>query len=83
MIYAIIPEEPLPNLESIMDDQALQAARALISRVDHTMRLEQQGLSLEQSDEQVRELASKLKLDLDPTLWGDKKSLLGRRKKSK
>jgi predicted DNA-binding mobile mystery protein A len=80
LVYAIVPEEPLSSLESIMDDQAIQAARALISRVDHTMRLEQQGLSPEQSSDQVRELASKLKAEVDPSLWGNKESLL---KKSK
>ncbi len=87
LIYAIVPAEPLSSLESIMDDQAIQAARAIISRVDHTMRLEQQGLSLEQTSDQVSELASKLKADMDPSLWGDKESLLGqkmkRQKKSK
>jgi predicted DNA-binding mobile mystery protein A len=83
LVYAIVPEEPLSSLESIMDDQAIQAARALISRVDHTMRLEQQGLSAEQSNEQVRELATKLKEDVDPSLWGDKDTLLGKKKKSK
>lgn len=69
LVYAIVPEDPLSSLESIMDDQALQAARALISLVDHTMHLEQQGLSSEQSFEQVRELATQLKTNLDPSLW--------------
>lgn len=83
LVYAIVPEEPLSSLESIMDDQAIQAARALISRVDHTMRLEEQGLSPEQSSEQVRDLASKLKADVDPSLWGNRESLLGKKTKSR
>jgi predicted DNA-binding mobile mystery protein A len=81
LVYAIVPEEPFSSLESIMDDQAIQAARALIARVDHTMHLEKQGLSPEQSSEQVRELATRLKADVDPSLWGDKDSLLGKKLK--
>ena len=81
LVYALVPAEPLSSLESILDDQALRAARALISRVDQTMRLEQQGLSANESDEQVRELASQLKADVDPSLWGDQESLLGQKLK--
>ena len=79
-IYAVVPEEPFASLESVMDVQAAEAARAMISRVDHTMRLEQQGLPPEGSGEQVKELADKLKAEVDPSLWGDRQSILGRKK---
>jgi hypothetical protein len=81
-IYAVVPEAPLNSLESILDEQATQAARAIIARVDHTMALEQQGLDPERSKDQVRELASKLKLEVDPSLWGDPQSILPRKKSS-
>lgn len=79
-IYAVVPESPFGNLEEILDAQATLAARAIISRVDHTMRLEQQGISPERSSEQVQELAAKLKVDMDPTLWSEPRSVLGRKK---
>lgn len=80
VIYAVVPEEPFASLEAIMDAQAVEAARAIISRVDHTMRLEQQGLSPEGSNEQIKELADKLKAEVDSSLWGDRQSILGRKK---
>lgn len=79
-IYAVVPEEPFGSLEAVLDAQAVEAARAMISRIDHTMRLEQQGLSPEGSNEQVKELADKLKAEVDPSLWGDRQSILGRMK---
>jgi predicted DNA-binding mobile mystery protein A len=80
LIYAIVPEEPSASLESILDCHAEQAARDVVSRVDHTMRLEQQGLTHERSEEQIKELAARLKAEMDPSLWGEPKSLLGRKK---
>jgi predicted DNA-binding mobile mystery protein A len=80
VIYAVVPEEPFASLESVMDAQAVEAARAMISRIDHTMRLEQQGLSPEGSNEQVKDLADKLKVEVDPSLWGDRQSILGGKK---
>ncbi len=79
-IYAVVPEAPFASLESVMDAQAAEAARAMISRVDHTMRLEQQSLSPEGSSEQILELADQLKAEVDPSLWGDRQSILGRKK---
>lgn len=79
LVYALVPEEPFSGLESIMDNQAIEAARALISRVDHTMRLEQQGITPEQSNEQILELASQLKATADASLWGDSDSLILRK----
>jgi predicted DNA-binding mobile mystery protein A len=80
LVYAIVPEEPFTSLESLMDEQAVRAAHEIIARVDHSMRLEQQGLSPERSSEQVRDLAAELKAKVDPSLWGDQKSILGRKK---
>jgi predicted DNA-binding mobile mystery protein A len=80
LVYAVVPEEPSTSLESILDHQAEQVAHAIVSRVDHTMRLEQQGIAPECSADQVKELAAKLKAEMDPSLWGDSKSILGRKK---
>ena len=73
LVYAIVPEDSFAGLESVLDEQAIQAARAIVSKVDHSMRLEQQGLSPAQSAEQVKELARQLKEKMDPSLWGKSK----------
>lgn len=79
-IYAIVPEVPFSDLESVLDNQAIKAASALISNVDHTMRLEQQGLTAEQSCAQTVDLAKRLKDEMDSSLWSTTQTLLGRRK---
>lgn len=78
-VYAVVPDDPFTNLESILDAQAVMAAQLIVNTVDHTMRLEQQGLPAEGSADQVRDLAGKLKNDMDPSLWGKAKTQ-GRRK---
>ena len=72
LVYAVIPNEKFNSLNSIIDEQAKQAARKIVSKVDHTMRLEQQGLSLERLEDQVNELAAELKSKMDPSLWSTK-----------
>ena len=69
LVYAVIPNEKYNSLDSIIDEQSKLAARKVVSKVDHTMRLEQQGLSLDQLEEQVNELADELKLKMDSSLW--------------
>jgi len=69
LVYAIIPQEPFSSLEEVIDDQALQAAKILVSKVDHTMKLEQQGLAQNRLNEQIQEIAKQLKDTLDPSLW--------------
>jgi predicted DNA-binding mobile mystery protein A len=79
-VYAILPEEPFESLDSLLDDQATQAARDIAGQVGHTMRLEKQGIGLEQSNEQVIELAGLLKAKMDSSIW-DGRNL--KRKKTK
>jgi predicted DNA-binding mobile mystery protein A len=80
LVYAIVPESSFKSLEEILNHQAELAARAINARVDHTMRLEKQGIAPEQSNELVRELAEKLKDELDSSLWDEQQSLLSRKK---
>jgi predicted DNA-binding mobile mystery protein A len=79
-VYAIVPDDPFNNLESILDAQAEKAAQVIVNTVDHTMRLEQQGLPAEGSADLVRDLAKKLKNDVDPSLWGKAKPQIRRKK---
>lgn len=64
LVYALVPKEPLSK---IVQDRALHVAAENSKPVDHTMRLEDQGLSAEQRDEQLREYARQLLSPRD--LW--------------
>ncbi len=70
LIYAIVPDE---TLETIVDDKARDAARAILRSVSHTMKLEQQEVGDQATQRQLLELARELKAKLDPSLW-EKKS---------
>lgn len=83
VVYAIVPEAGCDSLDAILDDQARQAARAIIARVDHSMRLEQQGISPEQTREQIRDFAAQLKSEMAPSLWSDPQSILASRGKKR
>ena len=69
LVYAIVPEDEFDSLDSILNAQALEAAKNLISKVDHSMRLEKQGITQEEASERVKELAAELKAKMDPSLW--------------
>ena len=69
LVYAIVPAEPFSDLEGIIDDQALKTAASLVSRVDHTMRLEKQGTPEESSKKKVKEVAIELKSKMDSNFW--------------
>jgi predicted DNA-binding mobile mystery protein A len=68
LVYALVPRRPL---EQIVQDRARQIAGKTIARVDHTMRLEGQGVDAdasEQDDARAR-LAEKLLNNKIRTLW--------------
>lgn len=77
LIYAIIPEKPYEELESILDERAIKLARELTQNVEHSMRLEQQGTDPEHSKKHMERLAYDLKAKLDSRIW-DKPAAKGR-----
>jgi len=59
-------EESVPqDVKNRADKLALE----LVKEVDHTMRLEGQGIPWEVSKKQAEELAKKLIRDKDPRVW--------------
>ncbi|MFZ9594947.1 MAG: mobile mystery protein A [Bdellovibrionia bacterium] len=80
LVYAVVPEESYSSLEAILDAQALNAAKDIVEKVDHTMRLEQQGVSTEQSNAHTKEIAQQLKDSMDPALWSSQKEIVQRKK---
>ncbi len=81
VVYSVVPVEPYSSLEAVLDDQAVQAARLVVSKMDHTMRLEEQGLSYDDSQDQVKQLAEHLKSELDRSLWDLPGRLMKKKKK--
>lgn len=72
LIYAIVPKDEHQSLESVVDRRAKRVAKELINKVEHTMNLENQGSPNDQND--LDELARKLKEKMDPRIWGIIKS---------
>jgi len=72
LVYAIVPNDPHHSLDDILVEQALKTARALTGKVEHSMRLEKQGVHHELTNKDIEKLAHELKENLDPLLWGKK-----------
>lgn len=67
LVYALVPQE---SLEKIVDDQALAAAKEILSRTTHTMHLEMQEAGRAETELHESELATEIKNKLDRRLWG-------------
>lgn len=67
LIYALVPRE---TLEKVVEEQALQAARHILKRTVHTMRLEVQEAGVAETSLHEQELAAEIKNKLDRRLWG-------------
>jgi len=71
LIYAIVPIEPYPSLDSIVQKKAVKLAEELLKKVDHSMRLELQGSDEKNFEEQIKQLTNELKAKIDPRIWDD------------
>lgn len=76
LIYAIVPDNEYASLEDILRERALKAARHIVEPVSHTMKLERQGVELQDMENHVQALAETLRTTLDPRLWEDEAKLL-------
>ena len=68
VIYAIVPNDQNESLEAIVDDRARKAAKDLLQKVEHSMRLEDQGSP--DSRAELEKLMQNLKEKMDPRIWG-------------
>ncbi len=68
VVYAIVPNDSDESLEAIVDSRARNVAKDLMQRVEHSMRLEDQGST--ESKIELEKLAQKLKDKMDPRIWG-------------
>lgn len=65
-VYAFIPAD---SLESMVREQAKKIALERMSKVNHTMRLEEQELSNEQKEKALEDLIQKIMIDEPKDFW--------------
>lgn len=68
VVYAIVPRDEYESLEAIVDNRAKKAAKDLLQKVEHSMRLEGQGSP--DSKIELDKLTHSLKEKMDPRIWG-------------
>lgn len=69
LIYAIVPKSPHKSLEDIIEQKANEAAVRILKEVAHTMKLESQGITNEDSKKQIERMANELRLQADSRIW--------------
>jgi predicted DNA-binding mobile mystery protein A len=67
LVYALVPKK---SLEDIVKDRARYVAEQQLARTNHTMRLENQGVSKQRLERAREELANEL-MRSDRRLWAD------------
>ncbi len=68
LVYALVPATSLDNMRR---EKAMRTAAATISRVTHSMRLEDQSISTEATARQIEDLTNSLLDEWRPELWDD------------
>lgn len=66
LVYVLIPRKPL---DQTVRERALEVAAEHLSAVDHTMRLEDQGVSGQTAQRQLHEVADDLVRRSPRSLW--------------
>jgi predicted DNA-binding mobile mystery protein A len=72
VVYAIVPDFPNQSLDEIVESRATQVAKDLIQKVEHSMRLENQGSA--DSKAELKKLTQELKAKIDSRIWEAKKT---------
>jgi predicted DNA-binding mobile mystery protein A len=68
LVYALIPKSQ--SLESTLHQQAFYAATLMSGSAIHSMGLEDQSVSVEETKAQIQEQAQDLIQKADPRIWG-------------
>jgi len=66
LVYAVVPKE---SLEEVVDRRARAAAQEMVERTAHSMGLEHQRPSDQETSAQIRDVAERLKAELSSRLW--------------
>ena len=65
-VYGFIPNE---SLEQMVNEQARKIALKRMDRLNHTMRLEEQELTIEEKDKTLRDLIQKTLIEQPRNFW--------------
>lgn len=65
-VYGFVTEN---DLESLIREQSYKVAKERLRRIDHSMKLEMQGVSKKQFDETLDELTDQIMAEESKTLW--------------
>jgi predicted DNA-binding mobile mystery protein A len=65
-VYGFVPED---ELENIVRDQAKKIAKERLSRIDHSMKLELQGVLEEEQEEALNDLIDKILIEEPKKFW--------------
>jgi len=65
-VYGFVPEH---DLEEIVRQQALKIARKRLNRIDHSMKLELQGLSDKEQEKALNDLIDKILIEEPKNFW--------------
>jgi len=65
-VYCIVPET---SLENILEEQKLKVAGKIFSRVNHSMNLEEQGLSNKEKRRKLNELIDEVYREKEGKIW--------------
>jgi predicted DNA-binding mobile mystery protein A len=68
LVYALVPRKPL---ETLAQERAIKLAERRLSRISHSMALEDQGVDATDEQEQTRQLAQRLLEKSGSKLWED------------
>lgn len=65
-VYGFVPEH---NLEFMVRDQALTIAKKRLNRIDHSMKLERQGISDAEQEKALSDLIDKILIEEPKNFW--------------
>lgn len=68
-IYAVVPSKHA-SLDALLEEKAASLARKIVEEVSHSMTIEDQKVENHFTEDQIKQVAKKLKEDLDPRIWG-------------
>jgi predicted DNA-binding mobile mystery protein A len=69
VVYAIVPKERSATLDDIIRNKAVAAASKILKEVSHTMKLEAQGTSDKQVQNEIKRIANQLIEAGDNRIW--------------
>lgn len=65
-VYGFVPED---DLEEIVRQQAMKIAKKRLSRVDHSMKLELQGIPEEEQEKALKDLIDQILIEEPKNFW--------------